>query len=221
MKLVTLTLIGALLLSGCHVGRMHHELKGSGVRKKEKRDLGAFTSISTDGAFDIQVVAQQPQSLEIEGDDNLLALVATEVSGSVLRIKSLRGYSNEEPIKIKISVQSIEAFTANGVGKIDISALKNDKFELDSNGAPTIKVSGETKSLVIDAKGAGSIDAHKLRSTNAEVDSKGVAKVEVFASDKLNVTINGPSTVTYDGDPDLNQTINGPGSIKKRESSGA
>ena len=221
MKLFTLTLIAALLLSGCHAGRMHHEMSGSGVRKKEKRDLGAFTSISTDGAFDIQVVAQQPQSLEIEGDDNLLAFVGTDVSGGVLRIKSLRGYSSEEPIKIKISVQGIEAFTANGVGKIDISALKNDKFELDSNGAPTIKVSGETKSLVIDAKGAGSIDAHKLRSTNAEVDSKGVAKVEVFASDKLNVTINGPSTVTYDGDPDLNQTINGPGSIKKRESSGA
>jgi len=221
MKLFTLTLIGALLLSGCHAGRMHKEIGGSGVRKKEKRDLGAFTSISTDGAFDIQVVAQQPQSLEIDGDDNILALVATDVSGGVLRIKSLRGYSSEESIKIRISVQSIEAFTANGVGKIDISALKNDKFELDSNGAPTIKVSGETKALVIDVKGAGSIDAHKLRSTNAEVDSKGVAKVEVFASDKLNVTINGPSTVTYDGDPDLNQTINGPGSIKKRESSGA
>jgi hypothetical protein len=221
MRKLALTLIGALLLSGCHAGRMHNEIGGSGVRKKEKRDLGAFTSISTDGAFDIQVVAQQPHSLEVEGDDNILALVATDVSGGVLRIKNLRGYSTNEPIKIKISVPNIEAFTANGAGKIDISALKNDKFELGSNGAPTIKVSGETKALVIDANGAGSIDAHKLRSSNAEVESKGVAKVEVFASDQLNVTISGPSTVIYDGDPDVNQTINGPGSIKKRESEGA
>jgi hypothetical protein len=221
MRKIALTLIGALLLAGCHAGRMHGEIGGSGVRKKEKRDLGAFTSISTDGAFDIQVVAQQPQSFEIEGDDNLLALVATDVSSGVLRIKNLRGYSTHEPIRIKISAPNIEAFTANGAGKIDISALKNDKFKLDSNGAPTIKVSGETKSLIIDANGAGSIDAHKLRSSNAEVEAKGVAKVEVHASDKLNVTISGPSTVIYDGDPDLNQTINGPGSIKKRESSGA
>ena len=129
MRKLALTLIGALLLSGCHAGRMHSEIGGSGVRKKEKRDLGAFTSISTDGAFDIQVVAQQPHSLEIEGDDNILALVATDVSSGVLRIKSLRGYSTNEPIKIKISVPNIESFTANGAGKIDISALKNDKFE--------------------------------------------------------------------------------------------
>ena len=167
------------------------------------------------------MVAQQPQSLEIEGDDNLLALVATDVSGGVLRIKNLRGYSTNDPIKIRISVQNIDAVTANGAGKMEISGLNNDKFEIDSNGAPTIKVSGQTKALAIDANGAGNIDAHKLRAANAEVESKGVAKVEVYASDQLNVTISGPSTVIYDGDPDLNQTINGPGSIKKRESGGA
>ena len=221
MRKLAVTLIGALLvLTGCHAGRMHSEIGGSGVRKGKARSRRLHFYFD-DGAFDIQVVAQQPQSLEIEGDDNLLALVATDVSSGVLRIKNLRGYSTHEPIKIKISAPNIEAFTANGAGKIQISALKNDKFELDSNGAPTIKVSGETKALSINANGAGNIDAHKLRSANAEVESKGVAKVEVYASDKLNVTISGPSTVTYDGDPDLNQTINGPGSIKKRESSGA
>jgi len=222
VRKLALILIAALLLTGCqYAGRMHDGIAGSGVRKTERRDLGAFTSISTDGAFDIQVVAQQPQSLEIEGDDNLLALVATDVSSGVLRIKSLRGYSTNDPIKIKISIQNIDAVTANGAGTIEISGVKNDKFEIDSNGAPTIKVSGETKALAIDANGAGKIDAHKLRAVNAEVESKGVARVEVFASDQLNVNVYGPSTVIYDGDPDLKQSINGPGSVQKRNSGGA
>jgi Putative auto-transporter adhesin, head GIN domain len=53
------------------------------------------------------------------------------------------------------------------------------------------------------------------------VDSKGVSRVEVYASDKLNVTISGPSHVIYEGDPEINQTINGPGKLEKRESQGA
>ncbi len=222
MRKLAFISIAALLLTGCHyAGRMHDGIAGSGVRKREKRDLSAFTSIWTDGAFDVQVVSQQPQSLEIEGDDNLLALVATDVSNGVLRVRNLRGYSTNDPIKIKISMPNIDAVTANGAGTIEVSGVKSDKFEIDSNGAPTIKVSGETKALAIDANGAGRIDAHKLRAANAEVESKGVARVEVFASDQLNVTVSGPSTVIYDGDPNLNQTINGPGSIKKRESGGA
>lgn len=221
MRKPALILIAALLLTGCQYAGMHDGIAGSGVRKTEKRDVSAFTSISTDGAFDVQVVSQQPQSLEIEADDNLLALVATDVSSGVLRIRNLRGYSTNDPIKIKISMANIDGVTANGAGTIEISGVKNDRFEINSNGAPTIKVSGETKALAIDANGAGKIDAHKLRAANAEVESKGVARVEVFASDQLNVTVSGPSTVIYDGDPNLNQTINGPGSIKKRESGGA
>lgn len=220
--LLILVLCSLALATGCHyaVEKMHG-VTGSGVRKVEKRELGPFTSIMTDGAFEIGVVCQEPQTLEIEGDDNLLALVSTEVTNGVLRISNSGSYSTRTPMKIKISVPNIEGITANGAGTIEVSRLKNDKFDIDLNGAPTIRVSGETKELQIDANGAGLVDAHKLRSARAEVDSKGVAKVEVFARDVLNVTVSGPSQVIYDGDPAVNQTVNGPGSVQKRESGGA
>ena len=221
MKKVLLIIILGALAGGCHLASKMHGVTGSGVRKVEKRELAPFTSITTDGAFEIEVVCQQPQTLEIEGDDNLLTLVLTEVSNGVLRINNAGDYSNRTPMKIKISVPNIEGITSNGAGTIDISHLKSDKFDINSNGAPKIRVSGETKELQIDANGAGMVDAHKLRAARAEVDSKGVAKVEVYASDVLNVTVSGPSQVIYDGDPALNQTINGPGSVQKRDSGGA
>ncbi|MCM3872676.1 MAG: DUF2807 domain-containing protein [Pyrinomonadaceae bacterium] len=221
MKKVLLIIILCALASGCHYAVKMHGVTGSGVRKVEKRDLSPFKSISTDGAFEIEVVCQQPQALEIEGDDNLLPMVSTEVSNGVLRINNTGGYSTSTPIKLKISVPNIEGLIANGAGTIEVSHLKTDKFDIDSNGAPTIRVSGETKELQIDANGAGTVDAHKLRASKAVVDSKGVAKVEVFASDVLNVTVSGPSQVVYDGDPEVNQTVNGPGSVQKRESGGA
>ncbi|MGI8897335.1 MAG: head GIN domain-containing protein [Pyrinomonadaceae bacterium] len=221
MKKVLLTIILCSLSSGCYYAAKMHGVTGSGVRKVERRTLTPFTSISTDGAFQIEVVCQQPQTLEIEGDDNILPMVSTEVSNGVLRINNVGSYSTRTPMKIKISVPNIVGISANGAGTIEVSRLKNDKFDIKSNGAPTILASGETKELEIDANGAGNVDAHKLRASRAEVDSKGVVKVEVFVSDVLNVTVSGPSQVIYDGDPDVNQTVNGPGSVKKRNPGGA
>jgi len=221
MKKILLIIVLCSLTSGCHYAAKMHGVAGSGVRKVEKRELSPFSSISTDGAFEIDVVCQQPQTLEIEGDDNLLPMISTEVSNGVLRINNSGSFSTRTPMKIKISVPNIEGITANGAGKIEVSRLKNDKFDIDSNGAPTIRVSGETKELEIDANGAGHVDAHKLRASRAEVESNGVAKVEVFASDVLNVTVSGPSQVIYDGDPEVNQTVNGPGSVQRRDPGGA
>ncbi|MBA3513826.1 MAG: DUF2807 domain-containing protein [Pyrinomonadaceae bacterium] len=221
MKKVLLIITLCSLATGCYYAVKMRGVSGSGVREVEKRELSPFTSLTTDGAFDIEVVCQQPQTLEIEGDDNLLAMVSTEVSNEVLRINNVGSYSTRTPMKIKISVPSLEGITANGAGTIEVSRLKNEKFDIDSNGAPTIRVSGETKELEIDANGAGTVDAHKLRASTAEVDSQGAVKVEVFASEVLNVTVSGPSQVIYDGDPAVKQTVNGPGSVQRRNPGGA
>jgi len=186
----------------------------------QKREVGDFKSLSTQGAFDIRIVCQQPTSLELEGDDNIVDLVSTEVSGGILYLKSLRNYTVSEPIVFRISVPNLEALSVSGAGKIDISGLNNEKFELDSSGAPNIKVAGITKLVDIDSSGAAKIDTHKLQASRAVVDSKGVSKIDLDVKDQLDVTISGPSQVTYEGDPVVNKTVNGPGKIEKKVTQG-
>jgi hypothetical protein len=208
-----------LFVSGCH--GFHEGVRGSGNTQKQNRNVGSFTSISTEGAYDIEVVCQKSPSLEIEGDDNILPLITTEVSNNVLHIRSLRNFSVSKPITLRISLPDLEGISASGAGSIEVSGIKNEKFVIDSSGAPTMRVAGETKVLNIDATGAGTIDTHKLRAAQVVVDSKGVSKVEVYAGQKLDVTVSGPSYVVYEGDPVVNKTINGPGSVEKKESGGA
>ena len=154
---------------------------------------------------------------KIEADDNLLPLITTEVSNNVLHIKSNRSFSVNDPIKVTISLPNLESVSVNGAGKFDISGLNNEKFEIDANGATTIRVAGETKLLDIDSNGAGKIDAHRLRATRGVVEAKGVARVDVNVTEQLEVTVSGPSHVTYEGDPVVNKTVNGPGSVSKKE----
>jgi Putative auto-transporter adhesin, head GIN domain len=218
-RLLVILALVASLAAGCALP--HNEVVGSGKRQREKREVAAFNSISTEGAYEIAVVSQQSVSLEIEGDDNILPLIKTDVSNGVLHIKATRGFSINNRIVVKIGTPNIEGISTSGAGTIDISGLKNDKFTIDSNGAASIEVSGETGTLDIESNGAGKIDAHKLRATKGTVEANGVAKIEVNASDELNVTVSGPASVIYSGDPKLNKKINGPGSVERRASEGA
>jgi len=220
MKKLALMISLVVLAAGCHHGRFA-EIRGSGKREMQKRNVAAFTSILADGAFTIEVTCQKDQSLEVEGDDNVLAFVTSDVSGNILRIKNTKNYSTSEPVKFRISVPNLEGLSVNGAGHIDIKNLNNDKFEIDTNGAPNIVVSGNTKVIDVGANGAGKIDAHNLHASRGVVDSKGVSRIDLDVADQLDATVSGPSTVTYKGDPVVNKTIHGPGKIEKRTSEGA
>lgn len=220
-KLALSLLLLPILAAGCHHG-FGPRIKGSGKRELQKRDVASFTAISTEGAFDIEITCQKgAAALEVEGDDNVLSLVTTEVGNNVLRLRSTGDYATAEPVKFKISVPNLEALSVSGAGHIDIKGMNNDKFELDSSGAPSINVAGNTKLLDIDTSGAAKIDTHSLHATRAVVDSKGVSKVDLDVAEQLDVKVSGPSSITYKGDPVVNKTINGPGKVERRAGEGA
>lgn len=218
-KLACLVLL-TVLAAGCH-GKFTSQIKGSGKREIQKREVPAFTSISTEGVFTIEVTCQKNQSLEVEGDDNVLEYVTTEVGSNILRLKNTRNYSTSEPVKFKISVPNLEGLSVNGAGHVDIKGMNNDKFEIDTNGAATIVVAGNTKLIDVGANGAGKIDAENLHAARGVVDSRGVVRVDLDVTNQLDVTVSGPSTVTYKGDPVVNKTIHGPGKVERRGSEGA
>lgn len=209
-----------VIATGCHHGRIS-EVSGSGNRIVQKRDVSSFTSISTEGAFMIEVTCQKEPSLEVEGDDNVLALVKTEVSGNVLHLTNTKSYSVKEPIKIRLSVPNLDGLSVSGAGKIDIKGMDNESFEIDATGAPEILVSGNTKVINIDSSGAAQIDTHNLRASRAVVDSKGAGKIDLDVSDQLDVTVSGPASVFYKGDPVVKKTVNGPGRVERRGGEGA
>jgi len=219
-KLALLFLLLPVLAAGCHHG-MLAQIKGSGKRVMEKRNVTPFMSISTEGAFTIEVTCQKDLGLEVEGDDNVLTVVTSEVSNKVLRLRNTKSYSSSEPVKFKISVPSLEGLSVTGAGNVDIKGLNNEKFEIDAEGAPTINAAGNTKIINIDRSGAGKIDTHNLHASRAVVESKGVAQIDLDVADQLDVTISGPSSVYYKGDPVVNKTINGPGKVERRGGAGA
>jgi len=221
MKKLALLVSLVVFAAGCHHSIRFADINGSGKRELQKRTVAPFTSISSEGAFTIEVTCQKDQSLEVEGDDNVLQYVTSEVNNNILRLKNTKSYSTNEPVKFRISVPNLEGLSVNGAGHVEVKNLNNDKFEIDTNGAPNIIVSGNTKVIDVGENGAGKIDALKLHAARGVVDTRGAGRVDLDVADQLDVTVQGPATVTYKGDPKVNKTIQGPGKVEKRTSEGA
>lgn len=220
MRKLALLLLIPLLVASCH-RTIHRDIQGSGKRELEKRQIAPFTSISTEGDFNIEITCKKDLSLEVEGDDNVLDFVTAEVGNNVLRLSSSKSYSVSEPVTFRISVPNLEAVSVSGAGKINIQGMDNEKFEIDSDGAAAIKVSGKTTLVDINTNGAGKIDTNNLRAARAIVESNGATQVELDVADQLDVTVNGPSSVTYKGDPVVKKNVNGPGKVERRGGEGA
>ncbi len=214
--LLTLALGCVFVLSACIGG-----VRGSGVRKTEKRELTPFTAIETTGAFEVEVTCQKPASFEIEADDNILPLVKTEVRDGVLHIATTKHYSATGGILVRINVPNLASVRSTGAGKFHVSDVKNDNFEIDSIGAATVTASGQSKAVKIRSTGAGKIDAHDLRAQKADVTVTGAAGVDVNASDELDVSVSGAGRVIYSGNPKVNKHVSGAGQVTKKESTGA
>lgn len=215
-----LTAVALFAFSGCrHLGK---GVQGSGVRKTEKRDLPAFKSIETNGAFAIQVTCQPAASFEIEGDDNLLPLVKTEVRNGVLRIFNDGSYTATRAITVRMTLPDLEAISSTGAADIQVANVKNDQLTISSQGAGRIEAAGETKLVHISSTGAGQIDTGRLRAERAKVSVTGAAHVDVYASQQVDVTVSGVGQVTYGGNPPVvNKSVTGLGSVSKKESGGS
>ncbi len=192
-------------------------VRGSGNRKTEKRTLVSFKSVEAAGAFEVSIVCQQSQSFEIEGDDNILAIIKTDVADGVLRVHSDENYSPSRPIAIRISVPDLEKYSSAGAGDVHISGVKNDQFALSNTGAANIEAAGQTKFVDIKSSGAGNIETNELHAERAKVSVSGAANVDLYASQQLDVSVSGIGSVTYSGNPPVvNKSVSGIGSISPK-----
>lgn len=191
------------------------KVKGSGNVQTEKRELAGFKAIEVGGAFEVEVVAQKEFSVEIEADDNLLPLIATEVRGGTLQISTEKSIKSKQRIRVRISAPDIESLQISGASKVSLADVKNDLLKIDMSGASKVKVDGETGNLVIEQSGASKVDAENLKAVNVSVDASGASSAEVNVSGDLKADLSGASKVAYTGNPrNLEKSTSGASSVK-------
>ena len=191
-------------------------LSGSGVVKVEKRDVGAFSAVDVSGAYEVDIICQKEPSLEIEGDDNILPIVKTEIKNGTLYIRSEHGFNVKKPIKVRITTGNLDGLSSSGASKITLEGVKNEQLVIETSGASKIDAAGETKSLEIESSGASKVDVQELRASRVKVSLSGAGRAQVYASEEVNAEASGASQITYYGEPKVvNKSASGASSINK------
>jgi hypothetical protein len=225
--------ISLLLLSSCRLSC----IKGSGKEATISRKVGEFTKIDISGTYKVIIKQDSSMGVTITGDDNLLEMVKTEVSGDNLKISTgNKNLCNSGPMSIIIGVHNLAAIKASGAieinsaGKIvtknfglDLSGATKVNMELDAadvstegSGVTEITLKGQASSHNINLSGGGKIHAFDFIVGNYNIETSGASDCEINVLHELTVNSSGASSIKYKGNPtSINNKKSGVSSLTK------
>ncbi len=238
-KLSPLLLTGLITLS-CSA-QWGKTIKGNGNNVTIERSTGDYDRIAVSGWFDVDLVSGNEGDITLQGDENLLEYIITEVKDGKLVIKTEKGVnlkssSWKSEIRITVPVQSISSVSMSGSGDIvGKTKIKSDNFstamsgsgditlDIDSStisasmsGSGDITLSGTTKDFDATVSGSGDIEAYNLEADNVSATVSGSADIQVTAKKSIKARVSGSGDISYRGNPEKVDTkTSGSGDISK------
>lgn len=192
-------------------------VQGNGVMKSATRKVADFDKVELSGAYDVMVMSGEKSSFRIQGDENIIDQIASDVSNSTLKVFPKKSLCPKEKLTLTISTKDLSALSASGSMMVEIQAISNDQLNLSVDGSAGIKAAGRSDNLYASISGSGNIETAKLVSQNAKISISGVGDATVQTSELLDVEIQGVGNVYYLEKPnEVRQNITGIGSVTSR-----
>lgn len=207
---------------------------GSGNAMTETRPLGQIQDVKFSGVGDLTIVFGSTASIEISGDDNIVPLVTTDVSGHTLMLSIRGNVSTKTPLKYKLTLPKLNTVTLSGAGNatveqwvakivechisgagnLTLSDCDIQKINGRISGAGTMSIHGTADELNFKLSGAGSLKAEGLETDMTTVEISGAGSAKVWADKELNAKVSGAGSVLYKGNPNVKSKVSGAGTVK-------
>lgn len=214
-----LLLLPSLLLSSCVVqlgGCGSTNVRGSGLRIAEERQVEHFDRVSISGGFRARIRSGEPHSVVIRGDDNVLEHVRTRLREGRLEVSLQNNVRlrTDEPIELEIALPSLRALAISGSCELDLDGVDTQRFELSVSGSATGRAAGRVEELAISVSGSARQDLFDLVAQEVDIRISGSARLDVHAERRLDVQVSGSGAIRYRGQPDVQSRISGSGSVR-------
>lgn len=212
-------------------------VQGNGKITTQQRQLGHFNALATSVGGQVEVRLGDSESVTVETDENLQALLETVIEDGSLRIRPVRKNLTLDTRKLKIIVQAraLDRISVAGSGAVQADKLTGERLQLDVGGSGSLRarelsaqsvavalggsgnldLGGHTGQLAVSIGGSGSVQASKLAAQRASVSIGGSGEVTLWVRDALSVSVAGSGDIGYYGDPKLSTSVLGSGSVKR------
>lgn len=213
------------------------QVKGTGPIVTKTLNLASFTTIECSMAADLEVTQGATQKVEVEGQQNIIDLINTEITENKWKIKTPRGtWTEYDKLKIKVTLPTIYGLGMAGSGSIrSMNTIKTDDFQIGLSGSGKVDLSleadavdcgisgsgnvnlkGHTKELVVATSGSGDVTAFDFPASKVKIGMSGSGNIDVNASESLDAAISGSGDVRYKGSPKVKAKVSGSGTVEPR-----
>lgn len=205
----------------------------------QSKSLSSFTSISTSGSVQVELVKGDSPRAEysiVKGNAEDLFI---EVKGQELtvKIKSKNSMWNRSETKAKVTVyyQTLSGIDCSAGSSLKADAeivsssmaiesssgancsvkVKSTDVNIDCSSGSKVSVSGSASAVNLDASSGARIDAVALVASDAVADVSSGASISLYASKKLNADASSGGSIKYKGNPEKTNIHSGvSGSVK-------
>lgn len=214
------------------------QVEGNGNVSRQARKVDSFSGIAMGVPGRLELRSGNVDSVTVETDDNLQALIETRVEDGTLRIRPAKRNQNlrTRNLKIVVTARQIERLSLGGSGTIDADVLRGKRLDLDLGGSGKIQIArleaetvsasvagsgdlradgGAARKLAISIGGSGNVDLGKVAADEARVSVAGSGDATVWAKNDLSVSIAGSGDVGYYGDPKVSRSVAGSGEVRR------
>ncbi len=174
-------------------------VEGSGVARTEKREVRSFAGIEVGGIFKLDLTVGKEVSLEVSGDDNLIPLVITEVTGDVLKIHSMKGLKPRHEILVRATTPTLRTVATAGASHASLRGIHEKQFRADSSGSSRCELAGHAEQLGAVASGGSRLSGTELNAERASLETSGSSDVVLKAGALEKASLEGGAKVVVSG----------------------
>lgn len=239
IKKQVVLLVAGLLFATTSYGQWK-SIKGNGNMTTVTRTTDSYDAIKCAGSMDFILVKSSEGKIKIEGEENLLEYIITEVKDNKLKVRVKKGknlkFSKNKTIKITIPFIDINEVSLAGSGdlwnediinstNLDVALAGSGDVVLDIKatsvegalaGSGDLTLKGNTNSLIAKVAGSGDFHGFDLQSNNTKVSVAGSGDAEVVSNKSIKARVAGTGDIVYKGNPETKDTkVAGSGDISR------
>lgn len=228
--------IPLMVATGCVVN-FPDSVTGDGNVVTETRNVPDFNGISVSSGIDVFLTQGEQTEVIVEADENLQEIIITEVTGSVLHVKSEKNIRMAESKKVWVTCPEINRIDISSAGDlsgenlirtelldIDMSSagdlrmeIEADEVNIDISSAGNVYLNGTAGSIQADLSSAGDLDAYDLVAKSADITVSSAGSAKVHVTDEARFRSSSAGDINYRGDPKiLEMRSSSAGSINKK-----
>lgn len=183
-----------LMLAFVLIGVSYGLLKAQGIHRpvnvegrmvdSETRSVGAnVTTVELSGPINLTLRQSMTPSLEVRGEQRMLANIETRSEGDRLSIGT-RGIvlRHREPLRVTLSLPALAELRVDGKGDSTVSGFSGERIEVQLDGSGRVKFNGRYRQVAAGLHGNGDLEINAGSSDKVEADVVGSGTMVLIGS---------------------------------------